>query len=73
MKIFLTFIVLALAASASVAQGLFPSSIDKVAQSLSSATSSSAPLPDSKARKGSKRVGGYTSKGKGSHYVGGRR
>ncbi len=31
------------------------------------------PMPESKARKGSRRVGGTNSKGKGSHYVGGRR
>ena len=30
-------------------------------------------LPEAKGRTGSKRVGGYTSKGKGSRYVGGRR
>lgn len=46
-----------------------------VAHSVSfvSATVPELPMPESKGRKGSKRVGGYNSKGKGSHYVGGRR
>jgi hypothetical protein len=65
--------VLALSASVSVAQATIPSSFDKVAQLLSSTASSLVPLPEAKGRKGSKRVGGHTSKGKGSRYVGGRR
>ena len=73
MKIFFVFAGFALIASASVAQPAVPASVDGVAQSLSSAASSSMPHLEAKGRKGSKRVGGYTSKGKGSRYVGGRR
>ena len=73
MKIFFAFVVLVLSASASVAKAALPSSLDNIAQSLSSTALSSVPLPEAKGRKGSKRVGGYTSKGEGSRYVGGRR
>lgn len=73
MKIFFALAGFALTASASVAQSALPSSFDSVAQSLSSAASSSMSHLEAKGRKGSKRVGGYTSKGKGSRYVGGRR
>ncbi|HAZ3446969.1 TPA: hypothetical protein JD357_005702 [Citrobacter freundii] len=73
MKMFFAFAGFALIASTSVAQPVVPSSLDNIAQSLTSTASSSVPLPEAKGRKGSKRVGGYTSKGKGSRYVGGRR
>jgi starvation-inducible outer membrane lipoprotein len=73
MKMFLAFVVFALSASVSVAQAALPSSFDTIAQSLSSTASSTTHLPEVEARKGSKRVGGYTSKGKGSRYIGGRR
>jgi hypothetical protein len=73
MKILAAVVVLALASFVSVAQAALPSSIHGVAETLSSMASSSAPLVESKGRTGSKRVGGYTSKGKGSRYIGGRR
>lgn len=73
MKIFFAFTALVLSASVSVAQAALPSALDNVAKSLSSTASSSVPLPEATGPKGSKRVGGYTSKGKGSRYVGGRR
>lgn len=73
MKVFIALVGFALTASTSVAQSVLPSSVDSVAQSLSSAASSSMSHLEAKGRKGSKRVGGYTSKGKGSRYVGGRR
>ncbi len=73
MKIFFAIVVLALSSSASVAKAALPSTLDNAAQLLSSIASSSVPLPEAKGRTGSKRVGGYTSKGKGSRYVGGRR
>jgi hypothetical protein len=50
-----------------------PSPPRHIAQSLLPVASSSTFLPDVKGRKGSMRVGGYNSKGKGSRYVGGRK
>jgi len=42
-------------------------------QSFISSTASVFSMPESKGRTGSSRVGGYSSKGKGSRYVGGRK
>jgi hypothetical protein len=49
------------------------SSTLSIYQSLISNSASLFQLPEAKGRTGSKRVGGYTNKGKGSHYIGGRK
>lgn len=73
MKLLFAIVVLTLSVSVSFAEVAFPSPLEGVAQSLSSTAASAIPMPEAKGRTGSRRVGGYTSKGKGSRYVGGRR
>lgn len=70
--LFVSFLFVLGASSAIVGVGS-PSLAANIAQAFSSVVSSLTLLPEAKGRKGSKRIGGYTSKGKGSRYVGGRK
>ena len=73
MKLLFAFFLLVFSSSSAMADTSGSSTFAYIAQSFSSAASSLTPLPEAKGRKGSKRVGGYTKKGKGSRYVGGRK
>lgn len=73
MKVVFASLLFVATTSFAVAAPLTFSSPASSSQSLISSAQTSSPMPESKGRTGSKRVGGYTSKGKGSRYVGGRK
>jgi len=73
MRLLCLSIVMTVCASAAVASEQPFSSVRIVVQPLVASAASALMLPETKGRKGSTRVGGSNSKGKGSRYVGGRR
>lgn len=73
MKAIFALLLLAFSMSATVAVAGMLSPLESFTRAFSSISSPATPLPEAKGRKGSKRIGGYTSKGKGSRYIGGRR
>jgi hypothetical protein len=73
MKLILASLLFAGTTSVAVATSVAPPMRISLLQSLFSSTTSVFTLPESKGRTGSKRVGGYSSKGKGSRYIGGRK
>lgn len=75
MKLIITSLLLAFGMTAAIASDFqaMPNSKLNQATILPDLTSALTPRPEAKGRKGSTRVGGSNSKGKGSRYVGGRK
>ncbi|MDO8960344.1 MAG: hypothetical protein Q7U85_11485 [Rhodocyclaceae bacterium] len=73
MKLIFASLLFAATTSVAVAAPVASPSRTSLLQSFISSTASVFPMPESKGRTGSKRIGGYSSKGKGSSYVGGRK
>lgn len=73
MKVIITSLLFIATTSIAVAAPTTLPSPASFLQSRTSSATASFPMPESKGRTGSKRVGGYNRKGKGSRYVGGRK
>lgn len=73
MSYFFASLLFAVTTSIATATSIGLSSSTNISQSLISSAASFIQLPEAKGRTGSKRVGGYNGRGKGSRYIGGRR
>lgn len=73
MKVVIASLLFVTATSIAVAAPITLPLTTSLSKSLVSSATTLIPMPESKGRTGSKRVGGYNNKGKGSRYIGGRK